>query len=165
MPETRWLDAGQQHSWRALVMGTTLLMDRLDADLRSAFNISLTEYEILVRLSEREGAEMRMAQLADALCHSRSRVTHTVARMERQGLLTRRVSAEDGRGVVAAMTPAGRTLLDEAAHLHVGGVRDNLIDRVTPDDLAAMGRVMDAVSDGLVSSHPEIEIRPGATSG
>ena len=52
-------------------------------------DLSLTEYEILVRLSERDGRQMRMAQLADALAHSRSRVTHTVARMERAGLVKR----------------------------------------------------------------------------
>ena len=68
-------------------MGMTLLLDRLDADLRRHFDVSLTEYEILVRLSERPGRQMRMAQLADAMAHSRSRVTHTVARMEKAGLV------------------------------------------------------------------------------
>ncbi len=33
-------------------MGMTLLIDRLDDDLRRSFGLSLTEYEILVRLSE-----------------------------------------------------------------------------------------------------------------
>ena len=75
--QTRWLDEDQQRSWRALVMGMTLLLDRLDDDLRRTCDLSLVEYEILVRLSEREGRQMRMAQLADALAHSRSRVTHT----------------------------------------------------------------------------------------
>ena len=69
--EIRWLEDGQQRSWRALVMGTTLLFDRLDDDLRRTHDISLVEYEILVRLSERDG-QMRMAALADALAHSRS---------------------------------------------------------------------------------------------
>ena len=31
---TRWLDASQQRSWRAFLVGTTLLLDRLEADLR-----------------------------------------------------------------------------------------------------------------------------------
>ena len=79
--EPRWLNADQQRSWRALVLGFTLLSDRLDDDLRRHANLSLTEYEILVRLSERDG-KLRMAQLADALAHSRSRVTHTIKRME-----------------------------------------------------------------------------------
>ena len=154
-----WLDAGQQRTWRAFLMGTTLLMDRLDDDLRRAFNISLVEYEILVRLSESDGGQLRMAQLADALAHSRSRVTHTVARMEAAGLIQRSTSPEDGRGILATMTPKGHDLLVRVAPLHVTGVRENLVDLVSPEDLEAVGRVFDAVSDHLVAAHPEMEMR------
>lgn len=155
----RWLDEDQQRSWRALVIGTTLLMDRLDDDLRSSFNISLTEYEILVRLSERPGRNMRMAQLADALAHSRSRVTHTVDRMEKAGYVVRGTTPEDGRGIIATMTDKGLELLQEAAPLHVEGVRSYLVDVADPADFAALGRVMDAVTDQLIAGHPEMELR------
>lgn len=157
--DTRWLDASQQRSWRALVIGTTLLMDRLDDELRREFDISLTEYEILVRLSEREGRQMRMAQLADALAHSRSRVTHTVTRMERQGLVRRSHSPDDGRGVLASMTEEGMRLLQAAAPMHVEGVRRHLVDLASAEDFAALGRVMNAVTDQLIVGHPEMEIR------
>jgi DNA-binding MarR family transcriptional regulator len=156
---TRWLDEDEQRSWRALLMGMTLLQDRLDDDLRRACDLSLVEYEILVRLSEREGRRLRMAQLADALAHSRSRVTHTIARMERAGLVTRESSPEDGRGVIATMTPKGYELLVRMADVHVSGVRDHLVDLVSPDDFAAVGRVMNAVCDHLVAAHPEMEMR------
>ena len=111
---TRWLDADQQGSWRAFVVGITLLLDRLDADLQRSFDLSLTEYEILVRLSERPERQMRMAQLADALAHSRSRVTHTVTRMEKAGLVARYVARpRTAAASSAALTerglrPAGR---------------------------------------------------------
>ena len=140
-------------------MGMTLLLDRLDDDLRRACDLSLVEYEILVRLSEREGRRMRMAQLADALAHSRSRVTHTIARMERAGLVVRSSSPDDGRGVVAAMTDKGYDLLVRMAPVHVKGVRDHLVDLVSREDFEAVGRVMDAVSDHLVAGHPEMELR------
>jgi DNA-binding MarR family transcriptional regulator len=139
-------------------MGTTLLLDRLDDDLRQAFDISLVEYEILVRLSEREG-RMRMAVLADALAHSRSRVTHTVTRMERAGLVRRSSSPEDGRGIICGLTDEGRALLDRAAPVHVRGVREHLVDLASRDDFAALGRVMDQVSDNLVGDHPAMEMR------
>jgi hypothetical protein len=42
--DTNWLDPDQQRAWRALVMGMTLLVDRLDDDLRRGFGLSLTEY-------------------------------------------------------------------------------------------------------------------------
>jgi DNA-binding MarR family transcriptional regulator len=154
-----WLDPSQQRSWRAYLMGTTLLMDRLDDDLRRAFNISLVEYEILVRLSESDESRLRMAQLADALAHSRSRVTHTVARMEAAGLVERCSSPEDGRGIFATMTPKGHKLLVRVAPVHVNGVRDHLVDLVSAEDFEAVGRVFDAVSDHLVAAHPEMEMR------
>jgi DNA-binding MarR family transcriptional regulator len=157
--DERWLDEPQQHSWRALVMGMTLLMDRLDADLRRHFDVSLAEYEILVRLSEKPGQQLRMAQLADAMAHSRSRVTHTVARMEKADLVARTSSAEDGRGIVCGMTPHGFDLLQAMAPVHVNGVRDYLVDLASTEDFEALGRVMNTVADKLVVTHPESEIR------
>jgi DNA-binding MarR family transcriptional regulator len=136
--EARWLDDRQQRSWRALMMGYTLLEERLDDDL---------------------GRAMRMAQLADAMAHSRSRVTHTVARMEAAGYVTRGTTPEDGRGVVATMTDRGYDLLVRAAPCHVESVRRNLVDLVSDEDFAAVGRVFDRVADHLVTRHPESEIR------
>lgn len=157
--ETRWLDESQQRSWRALLLGNTLLHDRLDDDLRRTHDISMTEYEILVRLSEREGRCMRMAHLADALAHSRSRVTHTVDRMEKAGYVARSASPDDGRGVVATLTDKGMELLESAAHVHVRGVRDYLVDLVTPEDFEAVGRVFDRVADHLIGARPALDIR------
>jgi DNA-binding MarR family transcriptional regulator len=156
--EPRWLDQDQQRSWRALVLGYTLLSDRLDDDLRRIANLSLTEYEILVRLSERDG-QLRMAQLADALAHSRSRVTHTIKRMEEAKLVERSTSPDDGRGVIASLTEKGWQLLRDIAPVHVDGVRDHLVDLVSDEDFAALGRVMNAVADHLIARHPEMEIR------
>ena len=141
------------------MMGMTLLRERLDDDLDREFGISLTEYEVLVRLSERPGRAMRMAQLADSMAYSRSRVTHTVARMENAGYVTRGTTPEDGRGVVATMTDTGHALLVRAAPCHVESVRRNMVDLVSAEDFIAVGRVFDAVADHLVMRHPESEIR------
>lgn len=157
--EPRWLDARQQRAWRALVLGTTLLFDRLDDDLRQQHGLSLVEYEILVRLSEAQGRELRMAKLADSLAHSRSRVTHTVKRMEGEGLVSRCGSLDDGRGVVCRMTERGDLVLRNVAPTHVAGVRDYLVDLVDDEEFATLGRVMDAVADRLIADHPEREMR------
>lgn len=157
--QPRWLDAGQQRAWRAYLLGTTLLLDRLDDDLRRHHGASMVEYEILVRLSESDEGRLRMAQLADALAHSRSRVTHTIKRMEDSGLVERVDSPEDKRGVFAVITAGGRALLEEMAPTHVAGVRDHFVDIADPADLEALGRLMDAVSDQLIAGHPDREMR------
>jgi DNA-binding MarR family transcriptional regulator len=98
-PDTRWLSREQQRSWRAFIIGTTLLTDTLDRELRQAHGLSLGEYEILVRLSESPGRTLRMAEIADSMQHSRSRVTHTVSRMEKAGLVELCAEEGDRRGV------------------------------------------------------------------
>lgn len=156
---TRWLDAEQQRSWRAYLVGTTLLMDRLDRDLRELHDLSMPEYEILVRLSEAPDHRMRMAQLAGSISHSRSRVTHTVARLEKDGLVTRSACASDGRGVEAVLTDEGLKRLEAAAPTHVEGVRQFLVDLAGAEDFAAVGRVFNAVADELIENNPAADIR------
>lgn len=142
----RWLDSEQQASWRAFLSGTTRLFERLDRQLREASGISLAEYEILVRLSEAPERRLRMAELASSLAHSRSRVTHTVARLEAVGAVVRRACPTDGRGVIATLTDDGMQMLVDAAPGHVDAVRDCLVDIADPDDFAAVGRVFDATA-------------------
>ena len=156
---TRWLDAEQQRSWRAYLVGTTLLTDRLDRDLRELHDLSMPEYEILVRLSEAPDRRMRMAELAGSISHSRSRVTHTVSRLEKDGLVERSACVSDGRGVEAVLTDEGFARLEEAAPTHVEGVRRFLVDLASEEDFAAVGRVFNAVADNLVENNPAADIR------
>lgn len=158
-PDVAWLDPQEQRAWRAYLVGTTLLMERLDRELGETFDLSLSEYEILVRLSEAPENRMRMAVLASSLSHSRSRLTHTVKRMELRGLVVRSSCSDDGRGVEATLTEEGGSLLAAAAPLHVRGVRRLLVDLVGPADFAAVGRAFEQVSDALVAGHPDADIR------
>lgn len=157
---TRWLDEDQQRSWRAYIAGTTMLLDRLDRELRLAHDLSLPEYEVLVRLSEAPERTLRMAALADAMSYSRSRITHTVARMEKVGLIERCAADTDRRGVMARLTEAGYARLVAAAPTHVESVREHLVSRADAADFAAVGRVFDAVTDHLAPEHgPAADIR------
>lgn len=148
MTETRWLDGDQQRGWRAYLLGTQRLQEALNRQLEEDSGISLSEYEILVRLSEAEGRTVRMSELAAQMMHSRSRVTHTVARMERQGLVSRQACSDDRRGVNCVMTDAGWELLVRAAPGHVAAVRRHLVDLLEPDDFTTLGRIMAAVAAG-----------------
>ena len=146
---TRWLDDDEQRVWRAYLEADRLLWEQLDDELQRATGLALSEYEILVRLSERPGRSARMSEVADDVVYSRSRLTHTVARMEARGLLDRRPCPGDRRGVLAVMTEEGYRRLVAAAPTHVTGVREHLFDRLTPEEVAVLGRVMGKVRDHL----------------
>jgi DNA-binding MarR family transcriptional regulator len=141
---TRWLDAEQQRVWRAYLLGSARLAERLDADLRE-FGLDLGEYEILVTLSEAPERRVRMSELADAVHQSRSRLTHTVSRMENAGLVDRASCPTDRRGVWAHLTDEGYRLLELAAPTHVESVRRNFVEAMSEADYAAVGRAFDAV--------------------
>lgn len=143
-PGTRWLDREEQQAWRHFLYGVSLLWDNLSNDLERDPSIDLTlgEYEILVRLSEVEGRRMRMSDLADQVVHSRSRLTHTISRLEKRGIVSRERCAADGRGREAVLTDAGFDLLRHAAPRHVATVNAHVLDRIGRKDLLELGRIL-----------------------
>jgi DNA-binding MarR family transcriptional regulator len=142
----RWLNAEQQRIWRSYLLGSALLMERINADL-AQYGLDVAEWEILVNLSEIEGRRMRMSELADSVHQSRSRLTHTITRMEKSSLVRRTSCPEDRRGVWAELTDEGMALVVRAAPGHVEMVRQNFVDAMSSDDYAALGRAFAAVID------------------
>ncbi len=143
-PVAGWLSEEQQRVWRAYLLANAHINEYLEAALR-AFDLSLAEYELLVRLSESPSHTIRMGELAASVGHSRSRLTHTAKRMESAGLITRSACDSDGRGVQAYLTPEGLALLERAAPAHVDSVRRVFVDAIDADDYLALGRAMEAV--------------------
>jgi len=146
---TRWLTPEEQQAWRAYLEATTLLFDALDRQLQRDSGIPHGYYEILVRLSEADGRTMRMSELADATRSSRSRLSHAVARLEDRGWVQRRECDTDRRGQLAVLTDGGFAALEAAAPGHVAAVREHMIDRLSPEQLAALHGIGNAIVDGL----------------
>lgn len=141
-------------AWLALLRGSTLVLAALDAELEAAHGLSLAEYEILVVLSA-EPAGLRMGALAERSLVSKSRLSHTCDRLERDGLVERRKCPTDRRGLTAMLTEAGRARLEAAAPTHVEGVRRHVIDVLGADDLRALTEAMSAVADSFGPAAPD----------
>ena len=140
------LTESQMRAWRAFLGASTLVSARLNHELDEAAAISMYEYEILVRLFESEAGRVRMSQLADQVSYSRSRLTHTVGRLERAGYVLRSSCPNDRRGVYAHLTKAGYEFLAQTAPIHLDGVRRHLIDRFTPSELATLTELMEKIT-------------------
>ena len=128
---TRWLSEDEQATWRAFGTVSRLIDAELDAQLIRDAGMGHTHYAILVTLSEANGGRMRMGDLAETLHFSPSRLSHAVARLERDGWVRRERCRTDGRGQEALLTDAGRNALGDAAPGHVDEVRRLLFDRLT----------------------------------
>lgn len=144
--EPRWLNLDQQRSWRVLLRGTSYVLRGIEDDLQREEGFSLSEYEVLVRLSEAEDRVLRMSVLAEELVHSRSRLTHTVNRLEKVGYVARERCPQDRRGVNCRLTEAGFTRLAAMAPGHVDSVRTHLVERLTADQLRVLGEIMSVLA-------------------
>ena len=140
------LTESQMRAWRAFLGASTLVSARLNHELDEVAAISMYEYEILVRLFESEAGRVRMSQLADQVSYSRSRLTHTVGRLERAGYVLRSSCPNDRRGVYAHLTKAGYEFLAQTAPIHLDGVRRHLINRFTPSELATLTELLEKIT-------------------
>ncbi len=147
------LTESQMRAWRAFLGASTLVSARLNHELDEAAAISMYEYEILVRLFESEAGRVRMSQLADQVSYSRSRLTHTVGRLERAGYVLRSSCPNDRRGVYAHLTKAGYEFLAQTAPIHLDGVRRHLIDRFTPSELATLTELLEKITADTDLAH------------
>ena len=142
---TRWLNKEQQKHWRAYLSMSTMLDEQLSRELQVRFDLTITDYEILVRLSESPSRNIRMSELADQVMLSRSRLSHQIDRMEKAGFVTRQACPDDRRGQLAVLTDKGFKTLEEAAPSHVQGVREHLVDLLSAEEYAALGRAAEKV--------------------
>jgi DNA-binding MarR family transcriptional regulator len=149
MAEPNWLSAEEMRAWQAFLAAGALLDRRLDQQLRQEAGLSHAQYEILVRLAASPDGELRMTDLAGALYTTKSGLTYQITRLEKAGLVRRGATPGDVRGVVAALTSAGRRRLAQAAPGHVAAVRELLIDVLTPQQLTAVADGLGAVARRL----------------
>ena len=153
--EPRWLSDSEQDHWRAYLRGSRYLEEALDRDLQT-HGLQLTEYEILSMLSESEGGRLRMSELADLVVQSRSRLTHTAARLEKRGWVERQSCLSDRRGVELVLTDEGWERLNAMAKAHVDSVRRHLLDVMAPGEFAALGVAMGKVRDAALGIHQAV---------
>ncbi|MEC3975708.1 MarR family winged helix-turn-helix transcriptional regulator [Amycolatopsis sp. H20-H5] len=151
MSDVRWLSETEMAAWRSYVVASLRLRQRLHRELAERHEVSLADYEVLVCLSINPDDRVRMTELAVLMGSTKSRLSHQIGKLEAAGLVHRGRDPEDKRGVVAELTDTGRALLERAAPTHVDGVREHLIDLLSPSEQQvigdAFGRVLEHLSE------------------
>jgi DNA-binding MarR family transcriptional regulator len=106
--------------------------------------LSEGEFDVLATL-RRAGAPFERApgELARHTMVTTGAMTKRIDRLERDGLVTRRASTDDGRGRVVALTPAGRRVIDDAFTDHMANER-RLLDALDPGDAAQLETILKA---------------------
>ncbi len=140
-----WLTASELAVWRAWVRLQMPLAAALNRQLAASSSLSLSDYEVLVHLSESDCGSTRVSDLAAALDWERSRLSHHLRRMQERGLIERRDCPNDGRVAYVLLTPHGRETIEQAAPGHAEAVRQLVFTGTDDVELAAVQRFFDRV--------------------
>lgn len=120
------------------------------------------EFDVLATLRRSgEPFELSPGDLGASMMVTSGAVTKRIDRLERSGLVTRRVSEFDARARVIRLTAEGRKIVDEAVVDHVAN-EARLLSGLTPaerESLAALLRKLGESIDALPSRNAALDRR------
>ncbi len=115
----RWAGVPAMHAVTSLMRVQQLVIGRLDALLRP-HGLTFAHYEALVLLVFSSRGSLPLGKMGERLQVHPTSVTSIVQRLDAAGLVVRRRHPEDGRAVLAEITPRGRELVEAATRDLVG---------------------------------------------
>ncbi|MFQ6394811.1 MarR family winged helix-turn-helix transcriptional regulator [Nocardia sp. KC 131] len=104
--------------WRELLDRHAAVSCALEKALQGQHEIGLSEFETLDRLIDAQCGNYRMSDLANDIYLSQSALSRAVARLERDGLVSRTMCAEDRRAIFVCLTDKGREVYEHALPTH-----------------------------------------------
>ena len=147
-----WLTDEQQQIWRDYLALTSRLHTAMHRQLQQDCELSLSDYDVLVALSEH--GPMRINELGELIGWEQSRLSHQLRRMRGRGLVERESDGDDRRGASVTLTDAGMAALHTAAPGHVDLVRSVVFDGLTPAEQREFGAAPATVLSRLRASRP-----------
>jgi len=129
-------------AWVAFLRSHAAVTRQLNADLLNAHGLTLSDYEVLLRLARAEGGMMRRVDLAQSVLLTASGITRLLDGLERAGLVEKASCASDARVSYAKLTPAGRRKLAAASETHLAGVDELFNGRFSDDELDRLAELL-----------------------
>jgi MarR family transcriptional regulator, 2-MHQ and catechol-resistance regulon repressor len=129
-------------SWGRLVEAYSFLDRRLGASLEASCGIPIAWFEVLLRLARAEDDQLTMGALTEQVALTSGGVTRLLDRMVRAGYVERRQCPTDRRIVYAALTPAGRVKVEEAAAVHARDLQE-IFTSLAPHERRLLDELLD----------------------
>ena len=141
-------------AWELYFTTTARLTERIEAALKCQSGLSMPEYSVLLMPDRAGEAGIRPSVLAHKVVFSRSRLTHTMKRLESRNLISRRPCQGDGRGGLVFLTDAGKRLFDEAAIVQRDVIRRLFLNEITPEEIDMLTGLFSRVSERINNDTP-----------
>ena len=134
-------------AWLRLLRAHATLTRRMDANLRSAHDLTINDYEVLLALARAEGRRMRRVDLAGHVLLTQSGITRLLQGLERAGLVERAACPTDGRVVYAQLTDPGLARVRAASRTHLDDIRSLVSTRLSSEELDTLDELLARLLD------------------
>ncbi len=115
---------------------------QLNAQLTADHGLTISDYEVLLRLSRAPDRRMRRVDLAGQVLLTASGITRLLDGLERAGYVERAACDSDRRVVYAVLTDAGAEKLREASASHVAQIEEYFTSRYDDAELAELAELL-----------------------
>jgi DNA-binding MarR family transcriptional regulator len=149
---TRWLTDKERATWLALVPVMLKLSPALDSQLQRDSALTHFDYQCMAMLSESDGRELRMSELAALVNSSLSRLSHVVKKLEIRGWVERRPCVDSRRVTMVHLTDPGMKVVEQAAPGHVETVRGLVFDGLSDEQVTALAEIACVISNNIAGS-------------
>lgn len=116
--QLRWEGAEVMHTVTSIMRVHQLVLTELDQLLRP-LGLTFARYEALVLLTFSSRGSLPLGKMGERLQVHPTSITSIMQRLVADGLVARLPHPEDGRAVLAEITPAGRALCQRATQVLV----------------------------------------------
>ena len=138
-------------AWRALLQVQNGAMRGIEADLKAHHAVPLSWYDVLLELVSADGHRLRMAELADRVVLSRTRVSRLVDELVREGLADRQPDPDDGRASFAVLTKAGAQAQRQAAPIYLRGIHEHFGRHLSASECRTGAKALGKVAQATAS--------------
>jgi DNA-binding MarR family transcriptional regulator len=129
-------------AWVRMVGAYGTLTREMNAHLVTAHRLTLSDYEVLLRLSSAPEVGLTRSDLAHSTLLTQGGITRLLGGLERAGLVESASGETDRRVVYARLTEAGRRRFREAARTHVHDIATMFTERFSPAELATLAELL-----------------------
>ncbi len=140
------MEKNQTDLWFAFVRAHRLMIREVESRLAAAKLPAYAWYDVLWGLESGQGGTRRMHELADALAIERYNLTRLVDRLEKEGLVERTRSPEDGRAAYATITKEGRALRKKMWKVYESAVAELFLSQFSTDEQSTFSATLNQVA-------------------
>ena len=139
----------------ALLRAHAATTRQLNAQLLADHGLTISDYEVLLRLSRSPDRRMRRVDLAGEILLTASGVTRLLDGLEQSGFVERGTCASDRRVVYAVLTDAGAEKLEAASESHRAQIDALLTGRLDGAELESLAALLTRLGEDAPDCAPE----------